>query len=104
MNPQIPDFQIVVSQTNIVLSKQTIHQWKAYLFSSHMMYKSQFKKIDPYDWFCGPGSHLVEEGDVLTSLLEDLRRVQGICRICRVPRRSETARRCCLAVERNGTR
>ncbi len=23
-----------------------------------MMYKSQFQKIDPYDWFCGPGSHL----------------------------------------------
>ncbi len=23
------------------------------------MYKSQFPKIDPYDWFCGPGSHLV---------------------------------------------
>ncbi len=22
------------------------------------MYKSQFKKIDPYDWFCVPGSHL----------------------------------------------
>ncbi len=20
------------------------------------MYKSQFQKIDPYDWFCGPGS------------------------------------------------
>ncbi len=23
-----------------------------------MMYKSQFWKIDPYDWFCGPGSHI----------------------------------------------
>ncbi len=23
------------------------------------MYKS-FKKIDPYDWFCGPGSHLLK--------------------------------------------
>uniref|UniRef100_A0A672R0H4 DNA repair protein XRCC4-like n=1 Tax=Sinocyclocheilus grahami TaxID=75366 RepID=A0A672R0H4_SINGR len=23
-----------------------------------MMYKSQFRKIDPYDWFCGPGSHM----------------------------------------------
>ncbi len=22
-----------------------------------MMYKSQFKKNDPYDWFFGPGSH-----------------------------------------------
>ncbi len=25
-----------------------------------MMYKSQFHKIDPYDWFCAPGSHLSE--------------------------------------------
>ncbi len=23
-----------------------------------MMYKSQFRKIDPYDWFCGPRSHM----------------------------------------------
>ncbi len=23
-----------------------------------MMYKSQFRKIYPYDWFCGPGSQL----------------------------------------------
>ncbi len=23
-----------------------------------MMYKSQFQKIDPYDWFCGPGSQI----------------------------------------------
>ncbi len=23
------------------------------------MYKSQLKKIDPYDWFCGPGSHII---------------------------------------------
>ncbi len=22
------------------------------------MYTSQFRKIDPYDWFCGPGSHI----------------------------------------------
>ncbi len=22
------------------------------------MYKSQFRKIYPYDWFCDPGSHL----------------------------------------------
>ncbi len=22
------------------------------------MYKSQFQKIDTYNWFCGPGSHL----------------------------------------------
>ncbi len=24
-----------------------------------MMYKSQFRKMDPYDWFCAPGSHIV---------------------------------------------
>ncbi len=23
-----------------------------------MMYKSQFFKKYPYDWFCGPGSHI----------------------------------------------
>ncbi len=23
-----------------------------------MMYKSQFWKIYPYDWFCGPGSQI----------------------------------------------
>ncbi len=59
MHPQIPDFQIVVSRPNIALSQQTIHQWKAYLFSIQIMYKSQFQNIDPYDWFCGPGSHML---------------------------------------------
>ncbi len=29
-----------------------------YLFSFNMMHKSKFWKIDPYDWFCSPGSHL----------------------------------------------
>ncbi len=29
-----------------------------YLFSFQMMHKSQFRKNDPYDWFCGPGSHI----------------------------------------------
>ncbi len=24
------------------------------------MYKSQFQKTDPYDWFSGPGSHMCE--------------------------------------------
>ncbi len=23
-----------------------------------MMYKSQIQKSDPYDWFCGPESHM----------------------------------------------
>ncbi len=58
--PQIPDFQIVVSQPNIVQSYQTIHQWKAYLFSFRIMYKSQFQKTDPYDWFVVHGSHMCE--------------------------------------------
>ncbi len=26
-----------------------------------MMYKSQIRKMDPYDWFCGPGSHITIE-------------------------------------------
>ncbi len=29
------------------------------LFSFQMIYTSQFRKIDPNDWFCGPGSHIV---------------------------------------------
>ncbi len=39
----------------------TIHQWKACLFSFQMMYKSKFRKIDnilTYNWFCGPGSQI----------------------------------------------
>ncbi len=26
------------------------------------MYRSQFKKIDPYDWFCGPWSQMLISG------------------------------------------
>uniref|UniRef100_A0A672T6I6 Tousled-like kinase 1a n=1 Tax=Sinocyclocheilus grahami TaxID=75366 RepID=A0A672T6I6_SINGR len=29
-----------------------------YVPTFQMMHKSQFQKIYPYDWFCGPGSHL----------------------------------------------
>ncbi len=29
-----------------------------------MMYKSQFQKMDPYDCFCGPGSHLFNWKDL----------------------------------------
>ncbi len=36
-------FQIVVAQPNMVLSQQTINQWKAYLFSFQVMYKSSNK-------------------------------------------------------------
>ncbi len=28
-----------------------------------MMYKSQLKKLYTYDWFCGPGSHIVLDMD-----------------------------------------
>uniref|UniRef100_A0A8C2D2Y1 Anion exchange protein n=1 Tax=Cyprinus carpio TaxID=7962 RepID=A0A8C2D2Y1_CYPCA len=34
---------------------------KAFLFIFQMMYKSQFRKIYPYDWFCGPGSHITKD-------------------------------------------
>ncbi len=44
---------------NCISSKYCpIHQRKAYLFSFQMIYKSQFRRIDPYDWVCGPGSHM----------------------------------------------
>ncbi len=36
----MPDFQIVISQPNIVLSQQTIHQLKAYLFSINPNFKT----------------------------------------------------------------
>ncbi len=26
----------------------------------YVLYKSQYKKTDPYDWFCGPGSHMIK--------------------------------------------
>ncbi len=26
--------------------------------SLFIMHKPQFQKIDPYDWFCGPGLHI----------------------------------------------
>ncbi len=44
-HPQITDFQIIVSRPNIVLSKQTIHQWIADVL---LMYTSQFQKVYPY--------------------------------------------------------
>ncbi len=49
---------------------------KAYLFSFQMMYNSQFQKIDPYDWFCGPGSHIrmISEGLALMSIRDLLQK------------------------------
>jgi len=55
LQPKTRYVQIVVYLPNIVLSKQTIHQWKAYLFSFWMIYKSQFQEMYPHEWFCGPG-------------------------------------------------
>ncbi len=46
LHSQIPDIQIVVYQSNTVLTNHT---------STEGMYKSQCKKIDTFDWFCGPG-------------------------------------------------
>ncbi len=33
----------------------------AYLYSFKIMYKSQFHKIDPYDWFCVLRSHMCKQ-------------------------------------------
>ncbi len=41
-----------------ILSNHGIHQWKDYVFSFQMMYKSKFNKIYTYDLFCGQGSHM----------------------------------------------
>ncbi len=32
---------------------------ESYLSSFQMMYKSQFQKMDPPDWFVAPGSHIM---------------------------------------------
>ncbi len=69
LRPQIPDLCIFVSRPNIVLSQETIHQWEAYLFSFRMRSKCQFPKIDPYDWFCGPGVTLFYTFNTLLLLL-----------------------------------
>ncbi len=34
------------------------------------MYKSQFKKTDPYDWFCAPRSHIFDR-DLVRKILID---------------------------------
>ncbi len=34
-----------------------------------MMYKSQIWKIDPYDWFCAPGSHILIKGLVFICII-----------------------------------
>ncbi len=43
----------------------------AYLFRFLMMYTPQLKKIiDPYDWFCGPGSQMCTP--IVTMKTEDI--------------------------------
>ncbi len=31
-----------------------------------MMHKSQFRKMYPYDWFCGPGSQMFMSHEIIT--------------------------------------
>ncbi len=42
---------------------------ESYLFSFQMMHKSQFHKIDPYDWFCAAGTHYYKYGRSLYECL-----------------------------------
>ncbi len=38
---------------------EIVFSCKTYFNNHSVIYNStQFKKIDPYDWFCGPGSYL----------------------------------------------
>ncbi len=53
--PQKSPPRISTSPPFYSCQEPALHQWKAHLFSFQMMYKSQFQKIDHYDWFCGPG-------------------------------------------------
>ncbi len=34
-----------------------------------MMHKSQIWKNDPYDWFCGPESHILIKGSVFIFII-----------------------------------
>ncbi len=51
---EIPDFQIVVSRPNIVLTNHTSME-SVFI---QLIYKSRFQKMYPYDWFCDPGSQI----------------------------------------------
>ncbi len=54
LHPQIPDFQIVASKTNIVQSLQYING--KLIYSAFRWYINLNK--NPYDGFCGPGSQM----------------------------------------------
>ncbi len=43
-----------------------------------MMYKSQLQKIDPYDWFCGPGSRIAFRGGCLLFGTQSCKTVQPL--------------------------
>ncbi len=49
LHPQIPDFQIVVSQANIVITNHTSMEILFIQLSD-----KKKKNIDTYDWFNGP--------------------------------------------------
>ncbi len=39
------------------------------------MYKSQLKQMYPYDWFCGPGSHIISSSWYIAKDLIDLQAI-----------------------------
>ncbi len=55
-----------IRRFQIVKYCPNIHQWKDYLFSFQMMNTSQFRNIDPYDWFCAPASRISSSRIYLT--------------------------------------
>ncbi len=57
LHPQIPDFQIVVSQPNIVLYIPYING-KIIYSAFRLCINLNIEKMYPDDWFCGPGSHM----------------------------------------------
>ncbi len=66
------------------------------LFSFQMMHKSQFQKIDPYDWFCGPGSHLVKcSSDETRAGVERWSLTLSLCLVLKhTPRQTQSSRFC----------
>jgi len=47
LHPQIPDFPIVASQPNIVITNHS--SMESLFISFHVIYKSRFQKTDPCD-------------------------------------------------------
>ncbi len=61
--PQIPDSCISAKYCPI-LTKHT--SMESLFIIKLIMYISQFHKFDPYDWFCGPGSHTHTDTHIYT--------------------------------------